>query len=64
MNQDWTSTLKTRLYGEVRLNQGFYAHAGPQGFGDRDDHRTEFGVEVAGKINSKMTATSNVYVIS
>jgi hypothetical protein len=62
VTQTWIGTLKTRVYSEVGLNQGFYIHAGPQGFGDRDDLRTQYGIDVNGKINSRMTADVKTYV--
>ena len=62
MVQTWVGTLKTKLYGEVTLNQGFYIHAGPQGLADRDDFRTQLGLDVDGKINTKMTAGFKAYV--
>ena len=52
ISQEWTKTLKTRLSGDISLAQGFYAHEGPQGFGDRDDLRSQVGMDIEGTINS------------
>jgi hypothetical protein len=62
LTQKWVGTLETRLYAELRLNQGFYVHEGPQGLGDRDDFRTQFGLNVKGVINTKMNASMESYV--
>jgi hypothetical protein len=62
VTQTWTGSLKTRMYAELRLNQGFYLHEGPQGLGDRDDFRTQLGLNVEGVINKKMRASMESYV--
>ncbi len=60
--QPFTKTMKVRLYGNVELAQGFYAHAGPQGLGDRDDLRAQLGGDLDGQISSKASARVEVYV--
>ena len=62
INHAFTKTLKVHGFTEVRLNQGFYRHRGPQGVGDRDELRTRLGVDVSGHINSKMSASVTLYV--
>jgi len=60
--QNLTNTMKVRLYGNVELAQGFYAHPGPTGFGDRDDLRAQLGGDLDGRISSKSTARVEAYV--
>jgi hypothetical protein len=62
INHTFSPTFKVHAYTEFRLNQGFYRHPGPQGLGDRDELRTRLGIDVSGKINSKMTASATLYV--
>ena len=62
IQQPLTKTMKVRLYGNVELAQGFYAHPGPTGFGDRDDLRAQLGGDLDGRISSKATARVEAYV--
>ncbi len=60
--QSLTKTMKLRLYGNVELAQGFYAHPGPTGLGDRDDLRAQLGADLDGRISSKATARVEGYL--
>ncbi len=62
VNQEITRTLRAHAYGEIRLNQGFYAHPGPQGLGDRDELRTRLGLDLSGRISGKIKANVQMYV--
>ena len=57
----FTPTWKVRTYGEIRLAQGFYAHAGPQGIGDSDDLRERVQLDIDGAIGPKITARVSMY---
>ena len=58
----FTATFKVKAYGEIRLTQGFYAHPGPQGKGDRDELRTRLGLDLDGQIHSKATGRVSAYL--
>jgi hypothetical protein len=62
IRQKFTPTLEVRAYGDISLAQGFYAHEGPQGLGDRDDLRTRIGLDINGQVSGKMTARVQMYV--
>ncbi|MFQ5599923.1 MAG: hypothetical protein ACE5G2_05145, partial [Candidatus Krumholzibacteriia bacterium] len=62
VTQELSQTWKMRIYADVQLNQGFYAHPGPQGLGDRDELRSRLGMDMDGRIHRKVTGRVQMYV--
>jgi hypothetical protein len=61
INHALTPTWKVRTYGEIRLAQGFYENAGPQGLGDSDELRQRVQLDIDGAIGPKITARVSMY---
>jgi hypothetical protein len=57
-----TTTMNVQVYGEVKLDQGFYKHPTNQGLSDLDQFRTELGIVVTGAIKTGTTGGVTAYL--